>query len=132
MNFKFDWANAVVSGEINDEDFVFEFEGKIHDRVSIQYELMHNLINGVNGTEYALLDGDKLKQLRVTNIGMKTIKTPFGQFEAVGIQHQAQNSSRVSTLWCAPELGFLPVLIEQHRKGKRRVRAVLTDYIASK
>jgi hypothetical protein len=41
------------------------------------------------------------------------------------------NSTRVSTLWFAEELGYLPVLIEQHRKGKRRVRAVLTHYAAT-
>jgi hypothetical protein len=31
-------------------------------------------------------------------------------------------------LWCVEELGFLPVLIEQHRKGKLRVRASLRKY----
>ncbi|MDZ7643602.1 MAG: hypothetical protein U5K76_04815 [Woeseiaceae bacterium] len=53
---------------------------------------------------------------------------PFGTFEAVGIQHKAEESSRVSTLWCVRELGYLPVVIEQHRDGKLRVRAELTDY----
>lgn len=128
MTFDFDWVNKRVSGKINDQDFVFEFDGEVHDRVSIQYELMYNLLNGTMGGEYALLDGDQLKQLQITNIGTKTIKTPFGEFEAIGIQHRAKNSSRVSTLWCAEALGYLPVLIEQHRDGKRRVRAVLTHY----
>lgn len=128
MSFDFDWANERVSGKINDQDFAFEFDGEVHDRVSIQYELMYNLLNGTMSYEYALLDGDKLKQLQITNIGTKTIETPFGKFEAIGIQHRARNSSRVSTLWCAEVLGYLPVLIEQHRDGKRRVRAVLTHY----
>ena len=128
MTFNFDWVNAVVSGKINEQDFVFEFTGEVHDRVSIQYELMHKLLNGVTRGDYALLDGDKLKQLQGSNIGTKTIKTPFGIFEAIGIQHRAKNSSRVSTLWCAEELGYLPVLIEQHRDGKRRVQAILTHY----
>ena len=131
MNFEFDWINDSVSGKINGEDFIFEFEREVHDRVSLQYELMFNLLNGITSSDYALLDGDKLKQLQVTNIGTKTIKTPFGQFEAIGIQHRALNSTRVSTLWFAEELGYLPVLIEQHRKGKRRVRAVLTHYAAT-
>jgi len=128
MAFDFDWANERVSGRINDQDFAFEFDGELHDRVSIQYELMYNLLNGITSGDYALLDGEKLKQLQISNIGTKTIKTPFGKFEAVGIQHRAMNSSRVSTLWCAEALGYLPVLIEQHRDGKRRVRAVLTHY----
>ena len=56
------------------------------------------------------------------------MKVPYGRFEATGIQHQAEGSSRITTLWVVEELGYLPVIIEQHRKGKLQVRAVLTDY----
>lgn len=128
MNFNFDWEEGAVTGDINDEDFRFEFEGAVHDRVSIQYELMHNLLNGEDASRYSLLDGDELKELTIKNIGTRRVKVPFGTFEAVGIQHRAGDSSRVSTLWCVAELGYLPVVIEQHRNGKLRVRAVLTDY----
>lgn len=128
MNFDFDWDASAVTGDINEEDFVFEFDGAVHDRVSIQYELMHNLLNGEPKQQYSLLDGDELKRLTVTNLGTKRVEVPFGEFEAVGIQHRKENSSRVSTLWCVRELGYLPVIIEQHRKGKLRVRAELTDY----
>lgn len=128
MSFDFDWEDQAVTGEINDEDFVFEFDGAVHDRVSIQYELMHNLLNGEPKQQYSLLDGDELKRLNITNLGTKRVEVPFGEFEAVGIQHSKENSSRVSTLWCVRELGYLPVIIEQHRKGKLRVRAELTDY----
>jgi len=131
MNFSFDWDLNEVSGTINDKPYVFDLERGVRDRVSIQYELMYNLTNNISNSHYVLLDGDRLKQLQITTIGKKTIKTPFGTFEAVGIQHQAKDSTRISTLWCAEELGFLPVLIEQHRKGKRRVRAVLTRYVPS-
>ena len=51
-----------------------------------------------------------------------------GEFDVIGIRHQAEGSKRATTLWCAAELGYLPVVIEQHRKGKLRVRATLTDY----
>jgi len=128
-NFSFDWERHEISGKINDEDFVFKLEGEAHDRVSIQYELMHDLLNGHEAREYAIVDGEELKELTVTNIGTRKIKVPFGEFDAVGIQHQTRNSSRVSTLWCVAELGYLPVLIEQHRNGKLKLRAELTDYL---
>ncbi|MCH8944992.1 MAG: hypothetical protein IH910_09435 [Proteobacteria bacterium] len=51
-----------------------------------------------------------------------------GSYEAVGIQHQAEGSSRITTLWCVEELGYLPVVIEQHRKGKLKFRASLQKY----
>ncbi|MCH8137152.1 MAG: hypothetical protein IIB77_14350 [Proteobacteria bacterium] len=44
------------------------------------------------------------------------------------MQHQAEGSSRTTTLWCVEELDYLPVIIEQHRKGKLRMRATLIRY----
>lgn len=128
MDFAFDWETNEVNGTINDEAFHFELPDEAHDRVSIQYQLMHNLLTGTNSKNYAMLDGDELKLLNITTLENREIKVPFGTFDAIGIRHQAANSKRITTLWCAEELGYLPVLIEQHRKGKRRVHAVLTDY----
>lgn len=128
MDFNFDWTGRSVSGTVNGEVFEYPLEREVHDRVSIQYELMHNLVTGIEGSGYALLDDDELKEIEVRSIGRETIKVPFGRFDAVGIQHQAAGSKRITTLWCAEELGYLPVLIEQSRKGEVRVRAVLADY----
>lgn len=130
MDFVFDWDLNAVSGTINDQEYHYDLDGEAHDRVSIQYQLMHNLLNGIESKNYAMLDGDEIKLLEISTLEPRQIKVPFGTFEAIGVRHQAANSKRITTLWCAEELGFLPVMIEQHRKGKRRVHAVLTDYAA--
>lgn len=124
----FDWDKNEASGKVNDEDIVTVMEGLSHDRVSIQYELMHDLLNDGPSDEYRLFDVDKLKTIMVRSIGEKKVRVPAGKFTAIGIQHQAENSSRVTTLWCVEELDYLPVIIEQHRKGKLRVRATLRKY----
>ena len=129
VDFTFDWAAGEITGLLNGEEFQTALDGIVHDRVSLQYGLMHDLVNGVHRSEYALQDAEKFKPLSISNVGTKPVEVPFGQFEAVGIQHQAAGSSRVTTLWCVEELGFLPVIIEQHRKGKLNVRAVLTNYV---
>lgn len=124
----FDWPGNQMTGTVNDEEIQILLEGLVHDRVAIQYQLMHDLLNGQPDERYILFDIDEFKTLVVTNVGERDIKTPAGKFKAVGIQHQAENSSRVTTLWCVPELGYLPALIEQHRKGKLRLRATLRNY----
>lgn len=128
MDFVFNRDENRVSGNVNDELYEYPLDVEVHDRVSIQYQLMHNLLTGTPDADYALLDGDELKMLQISKMETKRIKVPFGTFDAVGIRHQAVNSKRVTTLWCAEELGYLPVMIEQHRKGKRGVHAVLVDY----
>ncbi len=124
----FDWDALRVTGIVNDESIETLLDGFAHDRVSIQYELMYDLLNGGSSRQYTLFDIDRLKTVTVRNIGEKTVRVPAGEFEAIGIQHQSESSSRTVTLWCVPELDYLPVVIEQHRKGKLRIRAVLKRY----
>jgi hypothetical protein len=128
VSLDFDWREHTVDGVVNDREFHTELDGRVHDRVSIQYELMFDLLNGGAEKQYWMLDGDELKLLNVTNVGTRTVEVPFGTFEVTGIQHSKENSTRVTTLWCAEKLGYLPVIIEQHRKGKLGVRAVLASY----
>ena len=128
MDFEFDWDKSQVAGTINDEEHLIELDGLVHDRVSIQYELMLDLLNDAPDHNYMLLNEDELRPIIVSNIGTKTVKVPFGKFEAVGIQHSTEDSSRLTNLWCVEELGYLPVMIEQYRDGKLRVRAVLKHY----
>ncbi|MBT8098797.1 MAG: DUF3108 domain-containing protein [Gammaproteobacteria bacterium] len=125
---EFDWSINEAKGTVNDAAVKSAMQGLAYDRVSIQYELMHDLMNGGPSANYVLFDIDRLKTIHVSNIGSRTVKVPAGRFEAIGITHQAEGSKRITTMWCVPELDFLPVIIEQHRKGKLRVRAVLKNY----
>lgn len=129
VDLAFDWDDYEVSGLIDGAEYRSSLEAPVHDRVTLQYGLMHDLINGEERQRYLLQDAEELKVLSIRNAGHRTIEVPFGTFEAVGIQHQAENSSRITTLWCVEELGYLPAVIEQHRKGKLRLRAELTNYV---
>lgn len=130
VDIRFDWDSGEARGAVNGDPVISVMKDVAHDRVSIQYELMDDLLNNRTRSEYVLFDIDRLKPVTVRNIGRKYVDVPAGRFNVVGIQHQTDNSKRVTTLWCAKELGYLPVVIEQHRKGELRVRAVLTDYKA--
>jgi len=129
-DLEFDWETGALAGTVNDAEVETILEEFAHDRVSIQYELMLDLINGSTGDTYVLFDIDELKTLTVTSIGTQEVRVPAGRFTAVGIQHQAEGSSRVTTMWCVEELDYLPVIIEQHRNGKLRMRAKLREYTA--
>ena len=124
----FDWTTNEVSGTVGEENVLLQLEGIAHDSVSIQYELMHDLLNGEPDEQYVLFDVEKMRIANVSIGGEKKIKTKAGTFTAVGIQHQKEGSSRTTTLWCAKELDYLPVVIEQHRKGKLKFRATLVSY----
>ncbi len=124
----FDWTTRIASGTVGEEPVEFELDGLSHDAVSIQYELMHDLLNDQHNDSYVLFDVEKMRVAHIRKTGTRTVKTRAGDYEVVGIQHQKEGSSRVTTLWCAPALDYLPVVIEQHRKDKLKFRATLTRY----
>ena len=128
-HIQFDWSANTATGTVGENDVVLELDGLSHDAVSIQYELMHDLLTNQPNGRYVLFDVDKMRVANVTDAGKKkSVKTRAGTYDVVGIQHQREGSSRSTTLWCAPELDYLPVIIEQHRKGKLNFRATLTSY----
>lgn len=128
VTIHFDWDTGEARGTVNGSEVISVIDGLAHDRVSIQYEVMHDLISGHTSARYTMFEIDRLRPVNVQIIGEKTVKVPAGKFQVIGVQHQAEGSKRVTTLWCAEQLGYLPVVIEQHRKGKLKVRATLEDY----
>ena len=124
----FDWAAGVARGTVDGVPVELPLDGPSYDAVSIQYELMYDLLNKLPSEDYVLFDVKELHEAHVSQVGRKTVNTKAGKYEVVGIQHQKEGSSRIMTLWCAPELDYLPVVIEQHRKGKLKFRATLTSY----
>ncbi len=125
---RFDAGQSRVSGTVNGGDIDWEVPADTLDRVAIQYQLMLALAADDKTDGYTMYDVDELKTLEISFLGERSVKTRAGTFDAVGVRHQRTGSSRETTLWCVPELDFLPVLIEQHRKGKLRMRASLERY----
>ncbi|GEM_PF-512791 len=128
-DFQFDWVARSITGVVNGSPVTIDFDGRAHDRISIQYAMMRDMIVGAADDSYLLFDIDKFKTLQITRIGTKEVEVPAGRYTAIGIRHQAEGSSRVTTLWCVPELDYLPAIIEQHRKGKLKMRATLERYV---
>jgi len=131
VDLRFDWSTNEAIGTVGDENVQLQLDGIAYDSVSIQYELMHDLLTGNTSEQYTLFDVDKMRVANVSIIGEKEVSTKAGKFVAVGVQHQKEGSSRTTTLWCVEELDYLPVIIEQHRKGKLNFRAKLVEYSPS-
>ena len=131
VDLRFDWNTNQAIGTVGDENVQLQLDGMAYDSVSIQYELMHDLITENPSEQYILFDVDKMRVANVSIVGEKEVHTKAGKFVAVGVQHQKEGSSRITTLWCVKELDYLPVIIERHRKGKQIFRAELVKYSPS-
>ncbi|MFK7886479.1 MAG: DUF3108 domain-containing protein [Gammaproteobacteria bacterium] len=124
----FDWDAGTASGDSDGTPLNYDIDTLTLDRLSLQYALMLDLLNGRSAPGYTMLDGERRKNLTISQAGDQTIKVPFGRFEVREVRHQNQGSSRRTILYCAKELGYLPVRIEQYKNDDLRVRADLVEH----
>ena len=114
----FDWDNLLLSGYYKDRKFELPLNRNVIDRVVLQIAIMHNNQQGINSTEHYILDRDKVKRVQINQKMAVNIRVPFGQFEAIEIEHVSEGSDSINSLWLAPELGYIPIKLTQKKRWK--------------
>ena len=123
----FDWDNLQLSGHYKDRKFELSLNNYLIDRVALQMAIILNNQQGKNSSEYYILDRDKVLKIHVRKKEIVNIRVPFGQFEAIEIEHAGEQSESTNSLWLAPELGYIPVKIAQKKDGKTVFTANLSQ-----
>lgn len=115
---QFDWNAGVVVVDSERGSAEYELEGHVLDRGSAQVALMRDLSRGVEPGPYVLADEDGLKTYRYAREADERIETPVGELDVHVYVQQRDGSSRITRLWVAPSLEFLPARIAQFRDGE--------------
>ncbi|MCW8932239.1 MAG: DUF3108 domain-containing protein [Gammaproteobacteria bacterium] len=99
------------------------------DKLSYQLSLMLKLAsNPEDNFSVHVADGGKLKEYYFELMGEERVYTSLGSYKALKIQHKRYKKEKNITLWCAPELNFLPVKIIQEEEGKPTFISTLISY----
>lgn len=115
---RFDWSAGKAHGTHEGKPLEISLAPGVQDRMSAQVIVMQRLQAGDAVETISFIDRDELKEYGYRRVREETIKTAVGQVEAVVIESSRAGSNRVSRIWYAPSLGFVPVRGEQERKGK--------------
>jgi hypothetical protein len=128
VSLNFDWTKNRVTGTAENKPVDEQLEPGVQDSLSVQLALMCALAAGQSPQSFHLIDKDEIKEYQYRHEGNATLDTPVGKLETVIYTSQRTGANRLTRLWIAPSLGYLPVRAEQVRKGKRelqlKVRAV--------
>ncbi|HTY48232.1 MAG TPA: DUF3108 domain-containing protein [Steroidobacteraceae bacterium] len=89
----------------------------VQDPMSVQVELMRELAMGADPQRFVLFDKDESKEYRYTREGSVALDTALGRLATVLYRSDRPGSDRVTRLWLAPQLGYLPVRAERSRGG---------------
>ena len=125
VSLNFDWTANRVTGTAENKPVNQPISPGVQDSLSVQVALMCALAAGQSPKSFQLIDKDEVKEYQYTHEGNATLDTPAGKLETVIYTSQRKGASRLTRLWIAPSLGYLPVRAEQVRKGKRELQLTL-------
>jgi hypothetical protein len=125
VRHSFDWNAGRVQGEADGVPFEHAVTAGTQDTASVQAAMLAALLAGRATDGFPILTGAKLREYRYWPEGTATVDTPYGRFETVVWANQRAGSTRVTRVWHAPALGYLPVQAVQFRKGQAETQMML-------
>jgi len=109
----FDWQTQTVTNIINGDPWKMELSIGTQDKLVYQLSVMLDLAKQKKDLEYLVADGGKLKTYTIKISGEELIETPLGTFKTTKVTRTGKN--RTTVLWCAHDLHYLPIKIEQSK-----------------
>jgi hypothetical protein len=126
VGVQFDWAGERITSTVDGESWQMPASPGVTDKLLYQLAIMSDLLAGQrDGLAYPVADGGKIKTYRFEPLGEETIRTELGEFRTMKLVRQRPDSRRETVLWCAPDLAYLPVRVENTEKDGRKTTAVL-------
>jgi hypothetical protein len=124
---QFDWANNVVTGEIEGEKIQLGLEPGLQDRLSIQIDVVTSLLRGEEPGTIPLIDDNRVKRYSYVKKEASSMDTKLGKLDTVLYESTREGSNRQSRFWLVPKMEYLAARAEQIRKGKVETVMVLTS-----
>ena len=108
----FDWETRTATNIVNGNSSQFPLPPNTQDKLSYQILLMQDLKKGVRNLEYIIAESDKTNIYRFAIMGEEILATAIGTLRTLKIRRIGDERNTI--VWCAPDLHYLPVKLEQH------------------
>ncbi|MFP4130701.1 MAG: DUF3108 domain-containing protein [Thiohalospira sp.] len=119
IRLSFHYGDEVVREAVRGREW--ELTAGAQDLVSAQFTVMRGLAAGETEFEFPVVDEDGLEGYRYEVTGEVERETPAGTWQTVRVEQiRDKPGKRRSIFWLAPELGYLPVAVEQHKGDDRK------------
>lgn len=99
-----------------------------HNRISAHIAMMMALQAGLNVPGFAIFDRARWREFGIEVFTNQEVKTKSGTFDTVEARYSSTDGDKGTSLYFAPSLSYLPVMIEYREDGKVKSRAQLTEY----
>lgn len=121
----FDWAQNALRAEQGGHVTELPLAPGTLDRGTLQASLIRDMRNGRLQPRYRLADEDSVREYDYRVDGAEPQVTAAGPFDTQKLIQSRPGSDRLTIMWLAPALDYLPVRIEQRRAGEIRTTMLL-------
>jgi hypothetical protein len=121
----YDWTAGKVTGIAGEKPVDLALVPGSQDTASVQAAMIQERLSGRKPQSFRIITGSKVHDYKYWMEGIQKVDTPFGKLDAEVWANQRDGSSRLSKVWHAPSLGYVPVKAVQYRKGKAEVEMTL-------
>jgi hypothetical protein len=118
IQLDFDWAAGKVRGLAEQIRVDLPLQPGLQDGMSVQIALMLALARGETPRGYSIIDKDVIKDYVYVGETPVRLRTAAGELDTVVWASHRPGSNRVTRVWYAPALGYLPVQAERRRGDK--------------
>jgi Protein of unknown function (DUF3108) len=116
IELNYDWQSHKVTGTYEGTKVDLPLTAHVEDDGSVQLGLMVELLAGRTPPTVQLIDKNSVREYQFTRGAEATIKTPLGDVRTVIFKSQKKYSPRITSFWCAPDRGYIPMKVQQ-KKG---------------
>lgn len=116
----FDWEHQLAVSRYKGETRKIKLDQPLYDKLLYQSVLKRDLARGAQQMEYRVIDRGLVKTYRFEVQGRERMVTELGELDTIKVSRGS------TTFWCAVELDYLMVKIEQSKDDYN-----LTSYITS-
>jgi len=127
LTVAFDWqaGTARVERGRGGDNETLALEPGTHDPFSALLVMMQRIADGAESVRLPGIDDEgERNPLAFAVAARETVAVPLGRYDSVRVR-RVRADKRSTVLWLAPELDWLPVRMEQRRKGELVARAEL-------
>ncbi len=122
---EFDWINGTVATVDKGRDAMLELAPGMIERHILPLAIGLGLRHGAAPQSLTLVERDRIKSFDITAQGNERIEFEGVVHDTMKFLQHREESDRRTTIWFAPDLGFVPVKFEIHDKRGLRARILL-------
>jgi len=122
----FDHEQHTIASVYEGDSATLPLQDDVYDRISADVVIMMDLRNGRQPRALRIAEKNQLREYTFTFQGEETLEVPAGTYRTVKYLRQRTGSSRSTLIWFAMDANFVPVRMEQLKRGKTNVTSVAT------